>query len=197
MTAQVHDSFLYREEEYSVVGINGKGLFEPERHGLAPVATSSACWRGYCCTYTLVDDQLRLSTVFVGLDEKAAQLAKLGQGPQVGGVLPSRAPEFSATGEWFYKDPGIEIPYSGGFLLGADFLREFYVHMGFHPAWKYRRVHELLFESGRLTKAVDRTDLMEQVRERMATKPLRPENPRDRKEMEQWIGKTFSQDYNW
>ncbi|HLY73045.1 MAG TPA: hypothetical protein VKU80_02915 [Planctomycetota bacterium] len=161
------------------------------------MATSSACWRGFQCTYALVEDRLRLSTLCVGLEQKAEHRAKVGKGPELGGARPQRATDRSAMGEWFYKDPAIEIPYSGGFLLGAEFIRELYVHMGFHPAWKYRRVHELLFESGRLTKAVDRSEFMSQVRERMAEKPLRPENPVDPKEIEQWIQKMFTPDYHW
>jgi hypothetical protein len=197
MTAQVHDSFTYQGEEYSVVGISGRGLFQPQEHGLTPVATSSACWRGFQCTYALVDDRLGLSKLYVGLDQKAEQLAKLGKGPVLGSALPQRSRERSAMGEWFFQDPTIEIRYSGGLLLGADFIQELYVHLGFHPAWKYRRVHELLFEAGMLTKAVDRSEFMSQVRERMGPKPLRPENPGDRKEIERWIEKTFTQDYHW
>jgi hypothetical protein len=170
MTAQAHDSFRYLGEDFSIVGISGKGLFQPQDHGLKPVATSTACWRGFQCTYVLVDDRLRLSTVYVGLDPDATALAKLGKGPELGGALPRHSRQMSALGSWFYKDPAVELRYCGGLLLGADFISELYVHMGFHPAWKYRRVHELLFESGRLTKAVDRSEFMSQVRDRMSAK---------------------------
>jgi hypothetical protein len=138
-----------------------------------------------------------LSKLFVGLDQKVEQLAKLGNGPTLGGALPQRSTERSAMGEWFHKDPAVEIRYSGGLLLGSGFSQELYVHVGFHPAWKYHRVHELLFESGRLTKAVDRSEFLNQVRERMGARPLRPENPGDRKEVEPWIDKMFPQDYHW
>jgi hypothetical protein len=47
MTPQVLDSFTSLGEEYSIVGISGKGLFHPQEHGLTPIATSSACWSGF------------------------------------------------------------------------------------------------------------------------------------------------------
>ena len=44
--------------------------------------------------------------------------------------------------------------------LADGFIQNLYVHMGFHPAWKYREVHELLFEDGRLLHAQDRSAAM-------------------------------------
>lgn len=45
-----------------------------------------------------------------------------------------------------------DVPLSGGLLLGEGFIQELYVHMGFHPAWKYLHVIELIFEGGQLHK---------------------------------------------
>lgn len=50
------------------------------------------------------------------------------------------------------------IPFSSGLLLGDGFIRELYVHMGFHPAWKFERVVELIFEGGQLTRSHDRSE---------------------------------------
>jgi hypothetical protein len=37
--------------------------------------------------------------------------------------------------------------------------------MGFHPAWKYERVLELLFENGVLVQEFDRSEAMAEVRQ--------------------------------
>ena len=49
-----------------------------------------------------------------------------------------------------YKGLRHPVPFTGGLLLTRDFIEELYVHMGFHPAWKYREVHELIFRAGEL-----------------------------------------------
>jgi len=39
--------------------------------------------------------------------------------------------------------------------------------MGFHPAWKYQAVIELVVDAGMLKKEFDRSERMAEVRERM------------------------------
>ena len=57
------------------------------------------------------------------------------------------ASERSPCGDWVADDLEVAVPFSGGLLLGAGFVRETYAH-GLHPAWKYERVFELLLENG-------------------------------------------------
>jgi hypothetical protein len=89
------------------------------------------------------------------------------------------------------------VRFSGGLLLGDDFLRDLYVHMGFHPAWKFREVHELVFEKGRVVRESDRSAEMAEFREALAGRPLGPSNPADLEEVERWIRRCFSLDYKW
>ena len=49
-------------------------------------------------------------------------------------------------------------------LLADGFLHELHVHMGFHPAWKYERVVELIFEAGILRRAIDQSQRMAEIR---------------------------------
>jgi hypothetical protein len=51
----------------------------------------------------------------------------------------------------------VRVPFSGGLLLGQGFIRTTYVHMGFHPAWKFEKVAELLLEHGGVTSTLDRS----------------------------------------
>lgn len=197
MTAQIHDSFPYQGKSYSIVGVSGQGLFKPEEYGLTPFGTCSACWRGFHCTYAIADHRLTLKTLNIGFDQKGEMVAKVGKGPMLGNKSPRRADRSQLCGEWIYDDPDVEIRFTGGLLLGEGFIRELYVHMGFHPAWKYRQMHELLFDSGRLTKTVDRSEFMSQVRDRMSGKPLGPENSADPGDVKRWIEKTFTLDYHW
>ena len=74
-------------------------------------------------------------------------------------------------------------------------LTDLYVHMGFHPAWKFKKVYELLFQSGTLTHAHDRSAQMRAFREEMKDRNLGPQNPDDHNSIEAWVKKSFSLDY--
>ena len=63
----------------------------------------------------------------------------------------------------------MEVSFSAGLLLGQGFIGSTYVRMGFHPAWKFGRVVELLLDNGRATGIVDRSDELAAVRQRIAS----------------------------
>ena len=82
------------------------------------------------------------------------------------------------------------VPFTGGLLLGADFIEELYVHMGFHPAYKYQHVLELTFETGQLLSQSDRSIEMEEIRHRKG----RGDGKRS-KDVVAWINDCFRTDY--
>ena len=171
MTAQISDSVLYRKKPRTIAGINGSGLFDPAEHGVRRLMISTACWRGYHCAYEVADESLFLIEVHLGLDETDAAAAARGEGTRtVRGDVPRRYTEHGycqdvhtgqVTTSWEssdYKVDGIRepIPFTGGLFHGDRFIRGMYVHMGFHPAYKFRDVHELVFDAGRLIGEHDR-----------------------------------------
>ena len=99
------------------------------------------------------------------------------QGPVINGIMPSfsRAPDGVASTKEFlakfhlfnnhYEGLNCHLEYSGGVLLAQGFIWTLYVHMGFHPAWKYENVIELIFESGILKDEYDRSNEMAEIRE--------------------------------
>jgi hypothetical protein len=84
------------------------------------------------------------------------------------------------------------VPFSGGLLLGNDFVKELYVHMGFHPTWKFREVHELIFKEGLLERA---TDLSKPAADFRKTIALESFQSADADRIEKWIEQTFSLRY--
>jgi len=205
MTAQISDSLFYRDERYSIAGLNGDGLFDPAHIGLKTRMISTACRRGFVCDYSLRDRRLILTRLTVGFRPEDLQRAERGDGPVLFGLTPKRdeckcwdccTEEDSTYWSDFYYD-GLSIPlkYTGGVLIGADFIDEMYIHMGFHPAYKYSRVHELLFESGQLVKASDLTSEMAKFREDIANRPLQPTDPTNKREIMEWIDRAFSLKY--
>lgn len=194
MTAQISDRFFYREQEFDLAGVNGEGLFEPELYGLRPVGTCSACWRGYQCTYVVRDNQLVLDHLDVNHGTGNENRLELCEPPQLNG----RGASSNAGDDlgWFnhtFANLTLPIRFSGGLLLARDFIEELYVHMGFHPAWKFKEVHELLFKDGDLTQAFDRSSEMAKLREGIQGKG----ECEDHEQITAWIERCFSLKYNW
>jgi hypothetical protein len=79
VTAQIADTVELDAQEYSIAGVRGGPLFDPLGHRIKPGAISTACWRGYVCSYTVTAGSLRLAKLVTGLGTKVAGRA-LGPG---------------------------------------------------------------------------------------------------------------------
>jgi hypothetical protein len=209
MTAQISDTVGYRDRPRALAGVNGSGLFDPAGHGVQAVGWSTACWRGYHCTYEVTDGALLLTQVHLGLGRKDAAAAERGAGPQLFGKVPRRYTIHGhstnlRTGEvatsWPSSDFVVDglrevVPFTGGLLLGDGFIRAMYVHMGFYPAYKFREVHELIFDAGLLTAEYDRSAQMAEFREMLSADSLTPGPGASRAEVEAWITRCFRLEY--
>jgi hypothetical protein len=183
MTAQINDSVRYAGEDWALAGVNGGPLFDPTEFGLEPRATSSICWRGYTCEYELRDDQLFLEPVNINLDGTPPVL--LGREPE------TRRTELGCAVS--YRNLQAPLPFTGGLLLARDFIRKHYVHMGFHPAWKYAEVIEAELDAGHVVRFLDCSRAMAEIRQRLAGKD-RPDGA-SRQEVALWIERTFARRY--
>ena len=188
MTAQFSDPVKYRGQSYSIAGKNGPGLFDPTEHGMKPVGRCSACWRGFVCTYSVEGQRLLLDRLAICLDGPAPILFGVQPKPEEGDL-----PLFDAV----YEELRHPVPYTGGLLLARDFIQELYVHMGFHPAWKYREVHELVFREGELGQQTDRSEEIAEFRREIANRPLEPGHGARGPEIARWVEKCFTQEYRW
>jgi hypothetical protein len=186
MTAQISDSFLFQDQRFSVVGVNGGNLFHPAEYGMQPLPRITSCWRGYVCMYTTLYNKLLLDTLQTNLDQ---------EGPPVNNI----SPEFSINGTFnnIYHELNLHVDFTGGMLIANGFIQALYVHMGFHPAWKYEAVFELVFSQGYLLEAKDVSRQMAELRDRMTRQPLQPGTDVSRQELEDWIASTFKRSYRF
>jgi len=191
MTAQINDDVFHRKINFSIAGIKGSGLFEPKRHKIKPSSMSTACWRGYFLSYAIEDGRLFLTRVTVGLSGSQEKAARAGKGPPLFGQHPRH--DDGPMGGWVYDHLRQPIPFCGSLLLGAEFIDELYVHMGFHPGWKYRDVREVFFEHGRVTDDLDLSEKMRDLRAELSAQPLKPGLGPIR--LFKWVKKCFSRDY--
>ncbi|MGQ0826324.1 MAG: hypothetical protein ACT4OX_15050 [Actinomycetota bacterium] len=191
MTAQIHDLVGYGDEMYQLVGVNGTGLFEPGDHGLEPVALHTACWRGFICTYVIADQQLLLHGLRIGFKQQSSG-GLVDNAPTLFDVRPA----FDQH-EHIARYEGLDAPvaFTGSLLLACEFLRDLYVHMGFHPAWKYERTLEVIFDSGAAQAVHDRSAQMARVRAEVLSGARPSPDGSWEHDGADWISRTFQLDY--
>jgi hypothetical protein len=197
MTAQIDDLFKYKDTDFSIAGISQGELFDPGMLDLKPAGSCTACYRGYQAIFGVRESRLILDTLHVNLlagDEGYERQ----EGPRINGVTPT-GPQ--GNDDWFnnhYVDLEYPWKYTGGLLLANGFNNELYVHMGFHPAWKYNRVLELLFSNGILQQEFDRSERMAEVRQCILDSRRNDHSsqmPSD-DEIREFIGHSFDRTYN-
>ncbi len=196
MTAQINDWFHLEGTDYSLAGISEGDLFDPSHLGLKPTGTSTACYRGYQAVFGIDCNRLVLKTLHVNLTRNTKSYWRI-PGPEINGVTPSDAED---EDDWFnnhYNDINYHLEYSGGLLIANGFIRDLYVHMGFHPAWKYKCVRELLFDNGHLTSNIDHSKQMAKVRQSFLASHENSESSHmpSQKEIEQFIERAFDRTY--
>lgn len=154
MTAQISDKILFEDSTYSLIAIENEWPFKPNEYGFNPIMMSTACWRGYYCKYDILDGNVFLNELTISLEDKP---------PTWRGITAKRTDIFGEAA--VYTNVNLKIDYSGGIIIGRDFIREFYVHMGFHRPHCYKFVYELVFDNGKLSKISDRSENMKRIRD--------------------------------
>ncbi len=193
----MNDLFIFNERKFSLIAFSEDEPYHPARHGLNPVGSCTACWRGYICTYGTITKYLCLKRLEVNLyNAKAGDRYVRIQGPPVNGVESYEPDSDHSLFNHVYEGIGLRLDYSGGMLIGNDFIWDLYVHMGFHPAWKYKEVYELIFNEGLLTDVFDRSQAMADLRQRITEQQADAENEFPYDDLEQWIEACFSRKYN-
>ncbi len=190
MTAQFSDSLHFEGTVWVIAGVAGTGLHQfVDDLPFAVVMTSTANWRGHYSRFALEEGRLGLKETTIGVPPEAMQAP--GVPPPIFGTLPMRY-QWRETEYAF--DPPVHVPFSGGLLVGQRLLSQLYVHMGYHPAWKFDRVSELLFTEGRLQCAHERSQEMADVRARMRS--IEPGEHTSPAEIREWVERCLALDYS-
>ncbi|MCK4973321.1 MAG: hypothetical protein KAS52_08360, partial [Candidatus Heimdallarchaeota archaeon] len=139
MTGQISDSFLYYNEEYSIVGIDGNELFEPLSFDIETIPASTACWRGFQGFYRITEEFLVLQDLYISMKEKK----------EIRGKKPSKGESYF---KYHFNELNLKMSFTGTILIARDFIQEMYIHMGFQRPMSYTNVIELYFEKGKFTR---------------------------------------------
>ncbi len=142
MTAQISDTFLYRNEEYSLIGMTPGELATPGQFGMEPEMMHTGCYRGYYCTYELTNQELLLRQLTLR--------ERNGRYLPIGGVEPTME-EFRAT----YPGLAISVPFTGRLTLAKDLIPGRYVHMGYQEPTAFKTVLGVELAGGTITATED------------------------------------------
>lgn len=161
MTAQIGDGFRLKGRGYSLVAISHPLNFDPREYGITPQAACTACWNGFWCVYNVTEDGLFLEDLYINSEG--------GYYPEIEGVkaLSEEKGQNTYMGHHLYKGLNIKVPYSGRILVGDEFIRDYYVHMGYQAAWAYEILTELVFEKGALVATNDQSGIAADLREKI------------------------------
>ena len=189
MTAQASDTMQWSGARWSLVG--GGPLFDPTAYGLEPFMLHTGNWRGYQCRYAVHDGRLVLDHLEIGLNGSQLAEAQAGRGPAIAGKVPVGQPDRPNGIAFTYPDLELPIAYSGKLLIADGFIQDLYVHMGYHPAWKFERVTELHFVDGAFERAVDVSELYAKMRANAGPADLpRNRNPKGNR-ISRWFASVF------
>ena len=182
MTGQIPDSFLYKDEVYSLSGISKGDLFSPTDYGFSPRIASTACWRGYVLYFTIRNESLILVDMAINASEEL----------EINGVKPEKK---NNTFKLHYHDLNFKIDFTGTLIIAKDFIDTMYVHMGFQRLIAYETVLELNFDHGKL---ISERDLSHQIKKQRDKNPLDKSTPKSMKDKDirEWIERSFSLEYN-
>lgn len=150
-TAQIPDIIIFRGEKYDLIGLAGGQLFKPQNFGMEPVPLHTACWRGFYSTYVIKDKLLFL--------QKMTTSIKNGNYKPINKILPQLV-----NNRHEYQNVNLLVPFTGKLRIAKDFIRDYYIHMGFQKASAYKIVIDLSFEDGKLENINDRSFEVERMR---------------------------------
>ena len=152
-TAQISDTFIFKGNEYSLIGKTGGDFATPKQFGMSAVMIHTACYRGYYATYELTDEGLLLRKLTLR-EKDGNYLPILGISPVI------NTKEQKAT----YSNLHVIVQFSGKIRLAKDFIRELYIHMGHQKPTAFKTVLDITLKDGRVVEIKDRSEEMEKKR---------------------------------
>ena len=188
MTAQIHDALWLSGTHYAILAIESAWPFDPNDYCQCRPSLNTGCWRGYVATLSVRDDQLKLVSVLDPFHESKPRssierLQKL-----------ARRRRHSKESEQRGLD--LALNYDGGLVIGAGFLPDYYVHMGFQRPHCFTTVKELRFVGGVLVDHSDHPAAMQLRRERLKpSSELLPELILDDADFQERVRRAFSLAY--
>ncbi|TWU08980.1 hypothetical protein CA54_42200 [Symmachiella macrocystis] len=218
MLVSQRDLFHHNEVTYSVAATSNGDVFDVEVFDIPILAYITGCVRGYVAEYATLDERLILNTLFVS-PVRSNHSAPYGfeaiDGPPIDGVAPSPPPDGESSNfHNCYQDLNVHLEYSGGVLLTREWIDYDAAQLGYNDAsWRIDvdysdlnddavaswslEAFELVFESGELIGAYDRSDPVAEIQERIRRLPSieKPALKRFKRQLRKFVKSSFKHKY--
>jgi hypothetical protein len=170
MTAQIQDTISIEHQLYWLArSSHREGLFNPTDYGISPVPSSSACNRGFYCSYIISDRQLLVMDV--NLTPNMSDRLKF-KHQRIDAILCGKSPCVSDPNSyrWQYRELSYPISYTGGLLVCNKMNHELNVIPGFPSIYLAGKVYEAIFDLGNLIQIVDHSEKIAEIRNSLRDK---------------------------
>lgn len=172
MTAQIGDIYKVKNKQFTVVAMSAPMVFDPHDYGLEPQSRCTACWRGYWCEYNIEDDKLFLQNLYMyNRDENYPDINGVSVSPKTyhdAICIREKKEEIikieDHMGHRLYCNVNLPVSYTGRVLVGDEFIKKYYIHMGFQRSWAYKVLKEFVFEEGLLLEIIDHSMMASKIR---------------------------------
>lgn len=152
MSAQISDTFLFKGNEYDLIGINGIGLASPEQFGMKPEMMHTGCYRGFYATYELMEEGLYLRE-FIIREKNKNYLP-------IEGIEPEKEKGNIAS----YHGLNISVSFTGRIRIAKDFIEKYFFNMGYQKPIAFKTVLDMTLKDGHIAEVIDRSEEIEKKR---------------------------------
>ena len=170
MTAQIQDTISIEHQLYWLArSSNREGLFNPTDYGINPAPVSTACNRGFYCSYIISDR--RLLVMDVNLTPNMSDRLKF-KYQRIDAILCGKSPHISEPNSytWQYRELFYPIIYTGGLLVCNEMNHELNIMPGFPSIYLFGKVYEAIFDLGNLIQIVDHSTKIVEIRNSLLEK---------------------------
>ena len=170
MTAQIQDTISIEHQLYWLArSSNRDELFNPTDYGINPSPVSTACNRGFDCSYIISDR--RLFVMDVNITPNMSDRLKF-RHQRIDAILCDKSPHISEPNSyiWQYRELFHPIIYTGGLLVCNEMNHELNIMPGFSSIYLCGKVYEAIFDLGNLIQIIDHSTKIAEIRNSLLEK---------------------------
>ena len=185
MSEQVNDKFIYKNGKFELISIESPRKFlNWESFGLNPIELSTACWRGFVNTFSVIDKHLVLAEIYTNNQTRNENEEMVTINiPEINGILPEiEEPDKILANEYkyyriiIYKKLNYRMNYNGSLVIVKDYLNDFvsgpYAFLKISP-FCYKNILKLSFSEGKFVKETSFSEYGEEIRNKRKTSKIK------------------------
>lgn len=158
MTMQIRDSIRLQGTEYSIIITDPPLLFSPQEYGITPQYCCTACYRGFYCAYSVENNNLLLSSLFIHSKNDCS--------PPIRNIAPitEKSSLLFNMRHCAYRGLSLPTDFTGSMLVGNGLIHTAQIEGILDSPWQYHKLLDLQFANGHLIAIKDESDTAKDIR---------------------------------